>query len=855
MKPPESPPAWTGPENDYRGIASREPVAASVAVVIPVFNRAAALSRTLAGLEAQTHRDFEVVVVDDGSEEDIAATVELSNLGNRIQVLRRERDGFGAHRARNQGAAATSAAVLLFIDADCIPHPDLIDRHLYWHSRAGNVVVAGTRTHLDASDLGLGEIRDRSFIASADRATFVVPADWRGLFYRRNKQLTMGDAAFRAGVSSNLSVRRDRFNAVGGFSTVFTGWGGEDTELTWRLWNSGMFVVAENRALIYHQTQDDPLGAEGRSEARNRALALIADLVPHRFYRKVASPFHTVPKVSWLARTESALETNRLWRELSQATFADSEVVLLGPKSAVEHMESAAASSTRLTIVDVSQGLAGGLAETRGELVALIDGRSRIDRRLLARAVARLERDQRAGAARCAYRLPGNRQYRRLDDILRLDQDLGRNGFPFFGLARRRELLKDPELLARPSELWQAALERSRIEFLINDHAGIELEYEPEARLPGPGDLVAAGGREVAKAGKRVVDSLRRRPGPPLAGTDQTELAASPADEPVRINYVGFTGRDNLGDEAVLAGVRALLPNMTIGRDLPDPDVLMVGGGTLINGKGYYLTRVLRNDSPDLERVLFGTGVRSPAFWGTTEDMSEWHSFIESSLYAGVRGPDSARYLDELGFRGEVDILGDPALALTPPPGGERVSGRIVVCPVYTNGNLWGGDDQSVFSAMATAVERLRGRGHEIVFMSAFPADDRWLIEIMRRAGAADSAYVPGYADLGATMRWLESAELVIGERLHASILAAACTTPFVALEYRPKIRDFARSIGMEEQVVRTDSVHDLDDLIDQSLARATDITAELTQQVKTIRAHQRHVAKQLTAQLMASLR
>ena len=139
--------------------------------------------------------------------------------------------------------------------------------------------------------------------------------------------------------------------------------------------------------------------------------------------------------------------------------------------------------------------------------------------------------------------------------------------------------------------------------------------------------------------------------------------------------------------------------------------------------------------------------------------------------------------------------------------------------------------------------------------MSAFPADDRWLIEIMRRAGAMDSTYVPGYADLEDTMRWLGSAELVVGERLHASILAAACATPFVALEYRPKIRDFARSIGMEDQVVRTDGLHELPDIIEQTLTNATQLSAMLTRQVETLRAHQRDVADTLLAQLTASVR
>lgn len=848
------PPAWTGPENDYRGIADLAPAETpSIAVVIPVFNRADLLVRTLAGFATQTHGAFELIVADDGSTEDIEAAIAAAGLETIApRVLRQDREGFGAHRARNLGAAATEADVVLFVDADCIPHPELVARHLGWHARACNVVVAGSRTHVDAGGFDIHAIADGSALGSEiEKAGVAPPEDWRRLFYRRNKQMTMGDAAFRAGVSSNLSVRRSAFETVDGFSLAFPEWGGEDTELAWRLWNSGMFVVPDNRAIIYHQTQSDPLGTEGRDAARSRAVALVADLVPHRFYRKVPSPFHTVPKVSWIARTGSAEETSRLWRELSSASYPDAEILLLGPEAAWEHLESAAAVSPRLSLVDdTSGGIGGALAMARGELVAMVDGRSRIDRRLLARAVARLERDPRVGATRCSYRLSDNRQYRRLDDILRIDLEHGRDGFPFFAVVRRRELLKDPTLVDSAADLLPTTLARCRIEHLINDHAGIDLQALEEPRLPRGTDLLAAGPREVARAGVRAARALQRR----------TTASTAPEERParsdkIRVNYVGFTGRDNLGDEAVLAGVRKLLPELEIDRDLSDPEVLMVGGGTLINGKGYYLTRVIRNDSPDLERVLFGTGVRSPDFWGTTEDISEWTSFIESALYAGVRGPDSNRYLEQLGHRGKLDVLGDPALALTRPSATVRVPGRIVICPVHTSGNLWGGSDDAVFAKLAESVRSLRGNGHEIVMMSAFPADDRWLIEIMQAADATDAGYVPGYANLDATMDLLASADLVVGERLHASILAAACTTPFVALEYRPKIRDFARSIGMEDQVVRTDDLDRLDDLVAATLEAGDQLRSDLVTAVDSIRIHQASTAANLTAELLRLLR
>ena len=422
----DRPPYWTAPENDYRGVADLPAKDdASIAVVIPVYNRVDSLRRTLASLEAQLHSHFDVVVVDDGSTEDVAGAVAGSDLT--VELIRQERDGFGAHRARNAGVASTSADVILFLDADCVADPALIERHLYWHNRARNIIVAGTRSGIDASDISVEELKAGAVNRDVGDEG-LIPNDWRRVFYRRSKQLIIGDAAYRAGLSSNLSVRRDAFLSTGGFATSFAGWGGEDTELVWRLWNDGHFVIPDNRAIVFHQTQEDELGVEGRAEAREKALAQVADLVPNRFYRKTPSPFHSSPKVSWLGRVETKDETDLLWRELSQATYLDAELVLAGPAEAVSHVVAAAAQSPRMTVV--TDGLASALRATRGEYVALIDGRARIDRRLLARAMARLDKDPRAAAARCSYRLQGDAQYRRLDDLTRLDADHGRDGFP-----------------------------------------------------------------------------------------------------------------------------------------------------------------------------------------------------------------------------------------------------------------------------------------------------------------------------------------------------------------------------------------------------------------------------------------
>ena len=53
-----------------------------------------------------------------------------------------------------------------------------------------------------------------------------------------------------------------------------------------------------------------------------------------------------------------------------------------------------------------------------------------------------------------------------------------------------------------------------------------------------------------------------------------------------------------------------------------------------------------------------------------------------------------------------------------------------------------------------------------------------------------------GDEDLVSALRVVTSGDTAVGERLYAVVLAAAMGTPFVALEYRPKLFDFARPVG-----------------------------------------------------------
>ena len=132
----------------------------TLTVVVPVYNRVDLLDRTLAGFHQQSLPKvrFDVIVGDDGSTEDVEGIVAAHTPDLPISHVRQDHDGFGLARARNLAAAAAAGDVLVFLDADCIPAPDLLERHAWWHARAANLVVAGTRRDMDSSTFAAAAI-------------------------------------------------------------------------------------------------------------------------------------------------------------------------------------------------------------------------------------------------------------------------------------------------------------------------------------------------------------------------------------------------------------------------------------------------------------------------------------------------------------------------------------------------------------------------------------------------------------------------------------------------------------------------------------------------------------------------
>ena len=202
-----------------------------LSVVIPTFNRADELRRCLHALTSQTASldSFEVVVVDDGSED---ATPQLLSEYDPPFRLRAERQpNAGQPAALNRGIRAASGTWCLFLDDDIVADPGLVAEHLETQRREGGVIGLGTlRLSLAGKEGGLA----RYF------------AGWWETHYRR---LDEGSRVpdFRACYSGNLSAPTEALRKVGGFDESLPR--SFDVELAYRLVSSGLRIVYLPRAI------------------------------------------------------------------------------------------------------------------------------------------------------------------------------------------------------------------------------------------------------------------------------------------------------------------------------------------------------------------------------------------------------------------------------------------------------------------------------------------------------------------------------------------------------------------------------------------------------------------------------
>lgn len=201
----------------------------AVDVVLPFYGSDAQLGEVAARLEALARRDGDTLTVADnrpGASGGATGAVRVIAAGERPT----------SYHARNRGAAAGRAPWLVFLDADVLPAPDLLDRYFAQPPAEDVGVLAGAVVD-DEPVAGTG--------TAAERYAFLRSSMDQGAVMDR------GQWSFAQ--TANAAVRREAFEAVGGFEGAVRS--GGDADLCFRLRAAGWALEPRTAAVVVHRNR------------------------------------------------------------------------------------------------------------------------------------------------------------------------------------------------------------------------------------------------------------------------------------------------------------------------------------------------------------------------------------------------------------------------------------------------------------------------------------------------------------------------------------------------------------------------------------------------------------------------
>lgn len=221
-------------------------------VVIPYYKKRQYIERCIEAVLSQTFQNFEIIVVDDGSQDDIAELIS-NKYANKITLIQQSNQGVSA--ARNAGIAKAKNEYIAFLDADD-----------YWSE---NYLALAA-----------------SVIAKEGNIKMV------GCYYTRNKEVVVGTAAtldyhlienyFEKQVfkntlftSSSSIIHRSFFENNPGFNPTIKR--GEDLDVWFRTVASGGKIAYINNPLVYYSDEDIHQATNKNFDFKYSILSLMAD--------------------------------------------------------------------------------------------------------------------------------------------------------------------------------------------------------------------------------------------------------------------------------------------------------------------------------------------------------------------------------------------------------------------------------------------------------------------------------------------------------------------------------------------------------------------------------------------------
>jgi len=205
-------------------------------IIIPVYNRPDEVDELLESLTQQTLKDFEVVVVEDGSA--VPCEEVVKKYADRLNVHYFVKPNSGPGQSRNYGVERAQGEYVLILDSDAVLPPTYIEE---------------VERELEAAPCDA--------FGGPDRAHVSFSPMQKAINYAMTSFFTTG--GIRGGKkkmdkfyprSFNMGVRRDVYNALGGFSEMRFG---EDIDFSTRIFKEGYACRLFPEAWVWHKRRTD----------------------------------------------------------------------------------------------------------------------------------------------------------------------------------------------------------------------------------------------------------------------------------------------------------------------------------------------------------------------------------------------------------------------------------------------------------------------------------------------------------------------------------------------------------------------------------------------------------------------
>ncbi len=227
-----------------------------VSIIIASRNEGPMLKQTVEFIRrAPTRLPYEIVMVDDGSTDDSFAWM-CASQDPRLRLTRTE--GLGIAPARNQGASLATGDILVFCDAHIDVEPYWLDEFVRVMDAFGADAVTPAFQNLDH-----GNPLYRRMLLMGAASSAVVNHTMCGRTFNKLSSLAWmprREVPFETPVLSGgcWAIRAEVFRTVGGYEEAFRGYGGDEEEISLKLWLGGYTLYATPLTCVAHQFRFSP---------------------------------------------------------------------------------------------------------------------------------------------------------------------------------------------------------------------------------------------------------------------------------------------------------------------------------------------------------------------------------------------------------------------------------------------------------------------------------------------------------------------------------------------------------------------------------------------------------------------